>query len=570
MDITPIIVTSFPDKTMKKLGVLLLLVAAHLAVGQTPADTPTSVAPTTTPTSTPTQTPQTTPPTPTPTTTKSTTPTPTTTPTPSTPTPTTTQTTTLTPTTTPTTTETPTSAPTTTQTTSTPTPTPGTTASTTAKPTTTKTTAPTSTNATESPTSVPSVSDTPVPTTTKSSDSSSSGSGHLTTYIGIGGGVVVVILLVGCLVVLLRRRQAADDAVSHAQTSPRDYYSDHSRNTTGASRKYSQTHSTRHSMDLANSRSGPGAHRRTGDGTMNSSVPSFDGNEINQLAGYDIRFDKTMTNFRIAHDEIQVGELIASGGFGVIYRGIFAGEQVAIKKCLPDKVNNHSAMESFMLEIKLMSKLDHPNIVRFVGVAWTTLVQLKMLTEYMPRGNVRMLLQNVNANTITLPWFGSDFNRIRIAANVAEALVYLHSNDPPIIHRDLKSTKLTDFGTSREMSEENTMTAEIGTLAWIAPEIMLGGHYTERADIYSFGVLLNELDLADLPYSNVGDAKGAAISHTRLGVLVAQGKVAPQFSRDCPPWVVQMGQECLRFDPSQRPTAMQLAYRLRRLMADIK
>ncbi|RHZ06387.1 hypothetical protein DYB31_012871, partial [Aphanomyces astaci] len=94
--------------------------------------------------------------------------------------------------------------------------------------------------------------------------------------------------------------------------------------------------------------------------------------------------------------------------------------------------------------------------------------------------------------------------------------------------------------------------------------------YTEKADIYSFGVLLNELDLCDLPYSNVADSRGAGISHTRLGVLVAQGKVSPQFSPQCIPWVLEMGQDCLRFDPSQRPTAMQLAYRLRRAIAGVK
>ncbi|RHY51663.1 hypothetical protein DYB34_008732, partial [Aphanomyces astaci] len=428
-----------------------------------------------------------------------------------------------------------------------------------------------------------------------------------TMYLAIAGGGVFVIGFVICLVALLRRRQATDDeGDNHHHITAQEYYSNQSNNphhqlTGGLTQKYSQggTMSTtpatmRQSIDF----SGPGtargsSHPRSGNNHTQGSRSSNTGGpysmtgEVNELAGYDIRFDKSMSNFRVANDEIVVGELVASGGFGVIYRGQFAGEDIAIKKCLPDKVNNHSAMESFMLEIKLMSKMDHPNIVRFVGVAWTTLVQLKMLTEYMPRGNVRMLLQDVKSNNgLSIPWgYASGRNnraptKLRIAANVAEALVYLHSNDPPIIHRDLKSNnvllsndfeaKLTDFGTSREMSNEHTMTAEIGTLAWIAPEIMLGGHYTEKADIYSFGVLLNELDLCDLPYSNVADSRGAGISHTRLGVLVAQGKVSPQFSPQCIPWVLEMGQDCLRFDPSQRPTAMQLAYRLRRAIAGVK
>ncbi|RHY29512.1 hypothetical protein DYB32_005088 [Aphanomyces invadans] len=434
----------------------------------------------------------------------------------------------------------------------------------------------------------------------------------ITTYIAIAGGSVLAIGLLALLVVVLRRRQAAeeDEENNHRNITPREYYSEQSSNPhhnhTGGSvtsRKHlgsaQDTTSTPSTMPqsvdylgassrVSNPRSGNNAQHSRSSNSHTGGHPlgqySTTG-EVNEIAGYDIRFDKSMSNFRVANDEIIMGDLVASGGFGVIYRGVFAGEEIAIKKCLPDKVNNHAAMESFMLEIKLMSKLDHPNIVRFVGVAWTTLVQLKMLTEYMPRGNVRMLLQDVKKNGRSLPWVVSSAtrdmpSRLRIAANVAEALVYLHLNDPPIIHRDLKSSnvllsedfeaKLTDFGTSRELSDEHTMTAEIGTLAWIAPEIMLGGHYTERADIYSFGVILNELDLCDLPYSNVTDARGAAISHTRLGVLVAQGKVAPQFSPQCPPWVQQMGGECLRFDPTQRPTAMQVAYRLRRAIADAK
>ncbi|KAF0684622.1 Aste57867_23426 [Aphanomyces stellatus] len=431
----------------------------------------------------------------------------------------------------------------------------------------------------------------PPPSTTNSPSSDSNGM-STGTYAAIGGGAVFIVGLVACLIVVLRRRKMDDDAESNHHPSVHSYYDDAaSRNTAGSrkSLRYTQTPTTARQSAENQYYSGPGARRNTGGApnTQGSTGPSTLGSyhgpeagEVNEIAGYDIRFDKSMSNFRVANDEVEVGELIASGGFGIIYRGRFGGEDIAIKKCLPDKVNNHAAMESFMLEIKLMSKLDHPNIVRFVGVAWTTLVQLKMLTEFMPRGNVRMLLQNVKKNSLDLPWIQgpAGISRLRIAANVAEALVYLHSNDPPIIHRDLKSSnvllsnqydaKLTDFGTSREMSDENTMTAEIGTLAWIAPEIMLGGHYTERADIYSFGVLLNELDLCDLPYSNVVDNKGASISHTRLGVLVAQNKVAPQFTGQCPNWIAQMGLECLRFDPLSRPTAMQLAYRMRRVIAD--
>ncbi|KAL3669705.1 hypothetical protein V7S43_005086 [Phytophthora oleae] len=80
-----------------------------------------------------------------------------------------------------------------------------------------------------------------------------------------------------------------------------------------------------------------------------------------------------------------------------------------------------------------------------------------------------------------------------------------------MIHRDLKSknillngaleAKLSDFGISRERLD-HTMTAGVGTSLWMAPEVMLGEKYDEKADIFSFGVVLSELDVYTLPYSH--------------------------------------------------------------------
>ncbi|KDO34965.1 TKL protein kinase [Saprolegnia parasitica CBS 223.65] len=396
-------------------------------------------------------------------------------------------------------------------------------------------------------------------------------SSNVITYAAIGAGVFVV--AVGLVAfVLYRQKKAAELDEARTSMTPAEYYTDRrSQPYTGKSHQTSY----RGSVDTRSSQKSTQRHSTIDVGNSNSrsTGPVVAGGEVNQLEGYDIRFDKSMSNFRVANEEVELFDVLARGGFGVIYHGRFAGEEVAVKKCLPEKVNNHEAMEAFMCEIKLMSKLDHPNIVRFVGVAWTTLLQLKMLTEFQRNGNVRNLLVE-DKERRQIAWFGAGaVTKLRIASDVAEALVYLHTASPPIIHRDLKSSnvllgdaweaKLTDFGTSRELSDENTMTAEIGTLAWIAPEIMLGGHYTERADVYSFGVLLNELDLADLPYSNV--TSDGFISHTRLGVMVAAGKIAPKFSSECPEPIAALGTECLRFEASSRPTAMQIAYRLRQM-----
>ena len=109
--------------------------------------------------------------------------------------------------------------------------------------------------------------------------------------------------------------------------------------------------------------------------------------------------------------------------------------------------------------------------------------------------------------------------RLRMAIDVAEGMAYLHSRDPPIIHRDLKShnlfvqelsdgqfaVKIGDWGSARAMalsrdgggghgrSPSKSMTQGIGTVCWLAPEVIKHGKGSERIDVYSFGIVLWEL-----------------------------------------------------------------------------
>ncbi|KAJ0389153.1 hypothetical protein ATCC90586_011587 [Pythium insidiosum] len=108
--------------------------------------------------------------------------------------------------------------------------------------------------------------------------------------------------------------------------------------------------------------------------------------------------------------------------------------------------------------------------------------------------------------------------KLLLALDVAYALAYIHSLLPsPVVHRDLKSrnvllsategskqrltAKLCDFGVSRAQSSNHSMTTGVGTSRWLAPEVILGGgHYDAACDIYSFGVLLTELDTHEIPF----------------------------------------------------------------------
>jgi serine/threonine-protein kinase TNNI3K len=219
-----------------------------------------------------------------------------------------------------------------------------------------------------------------------------------------------------------------------------------------------------------------------------------------------------------------------------------------------------------------MAPLDHPNIVQLIGVAWDSLADLCLVLELMPNGDLRSLL---NEYQRTGHEHGFDSDKLRIAHNVAHALVYLHSLATPVLHRDLKSknilltkdldAKITDFGVSRKQSDK-TLTAGVGTSLWMAPEVMMGERYNEKADMFSFGMVLYELDSHETPYANArhesSSGGGNQLSDTAILQLVASGKLQVQFSHHCTPELAQLGVSCMSFDPSGRPSAAEAMYRL--------
>ncbi|KAE9018062.1 hypothetical protein PR003_g14596 [Phytophthora rubi] len=279
---------------------------------------------------------------------------------------------------------------------------------------------------------------------------------------------------------------------------------------------------------------------------------------------------------RVPRDKVKVQDLIARGGFGEVYRGTYNREAIAIKVLFPEVRSDLKKVNVFLAEAKLMAGLSHAHIVRFVGVSWDSLNDLCMLTELMQGGDLRSLLKSYDARGHPQ---GFDSDKIRIAYDVAQALMYLHSLSPVVIHRDLKSknvlltndltAKLTDFGVSRER-QENTMTAGVGTLLWMAPEVMMAERYSEVADIFSFGVLLSELDLQTLPYSHarVDAVTGKKMPDAVILQKVATGDVQVTFSSGCLSSVAQLAQECVSLEPSARPSAPMVVYRLQTIMKD--
>ncbi|KAF0696704.1 Aste57867_12558 [Aphanomyces stellatus] len=264
---------------------------------------------------------------------------------------------------------------------------------------------------------------------------------------------------------------------------------------------------------------------------------------------------------RIEVKDVMLDKVLGTGAFADVWLGSYCGEPVAVKQL---HANNATItqLQSFVDEIILMSEFDSPRIVKLIGACWTRPRTLKCVMELMDGGDLRSYLVNHCPDEFTWP------DKFLHIFSIVEGLVYLHSMN--VIHRDMKSrnilldstkgTKLTDFGISKE-DEQQTMTMGVGTLRWMAPEIILEKHYTVAADIYSFGMVLSEFDSHQIPFHDLTNPiTGQLVSELGISNKVAAGELRPTLSNQMPAWLRVIACQCLAQNPDDRPTAVQLIY----------
>ncbi|TMW58368.1 hypothetical protein Poli38472_009927 [Pythium oligandrum] len=284
--------------------------------------------------------------------------------------------------------------------------------------------------------------------------------------------------------------------------------------------------------------------------------------------------DQSLIKYRIPTNEITLQRALAKGGFGIVYLASYQSQDVVVKKILPEKSSDDRHLKAFLDEIKLCSTLNHAKIIKFIGVSWNTLSDIAVIMEYMSGGDLDTLLKKQHTRKAEYPgefdWYASTMlpTKAQLALDVLEGVVYLHSFSSPIIHRDLKAknvllsdtyeAKLSDFGVSKEWRVDTTMTAGIGTMAWIAPEVLRGERYTEKADMYSFGVILTELATCSKPFDGVTNAL--------IVLKVTSGEHRPDMGPDAPEDIRDLGLRCLSYNPMDRPSAMVAHYELKTLL----
>jgi len=294
---------------------------------------------------------------------------------------------------------------------------------------------------------------------------------------------------------------------------------------------------------------------------------------------------KVPEELEVARSDLIFEKLIGSGATAQVWRGTLRGTDVAVKQLsdgfiLPDGSEDETARDNFTREMEVMLKIRHPNLVLFMG-ATTASRPLCVITEFCRGGNLFELLHQHRHIVLSWP------QRLKIAMDIAKAMMFLHTHKPPIIHRDLKSlnvlladplrspydtpqAKVSDFGMSTlkrlQGGGERRMTGWAGTVSWMAPEVLAGmPHYDEKVDVYSFGVCLYELATRTPPFQEYEH-----LNPVSVGMMICNNGVRPNLGLippDMPPQLDFLMKSCWQHQPQLRPDFGQIIAILKRLGA---
>ncbi|XVE78557.1 hypothetical protein DITRI_Ditri13aG0155200 [Diplodiscus trichospermus] len=255
--------------------------------------------------------------------------------------------------------------------------------------------------------------------------------------------------------------------------------------------------------------------------------------------------------------------IIGRGGFGSVYKGTLDGEvMVAVKRL---SVSLLQGRREFRNEVQMLCQLRHPHLISLIGFCHEQNDEMILVYEYMSRGSLSDYL------------FGKTYDplcwkqRLKICIGVARGLHYLHTGAKrAVIHRGIRcstilvndegSSKISDFALSRmgprSMSKplQRMESRIVGTFAYMAPEYALYGELTEKADVFSFGVVLFEVlcgreECADVCL--IDWAAECIREGTTYHIIdpYLQGKIAP----DCFKKYLEIACSCVHVNRNERP-----------------
>ncbi|PHU19066.1 hypothetical protein BC332_10217 [Capsicum chinense] len=279
----------------------------------------------------------------------------------------------------------------------------------------------------------------------------------------------------------------------------------------------------------------------------------------------------TITRERISYsellqptDDLSESNLIGSGSFGSVYKGILkSGTLVAVKVL---NLQLDAAFKSFDTECEVLRSLRHRNLIKVI-TSCSNLDFNALVLEYMPNASLEKYLYSHN-------YFLDTRQRLSIMIDVACALEYLHRGcSSPVIHCDLKPSKvlldedmvahLSDFGISKLLGEDqgDLYTKTLATLGYIEPEYGLEGLVSTKCDVYSYAVMLLETFTRRKPNEFEGDLSlkqwvsyslpDAVMDVTDANLVAATGK-GLQKELDVVASIMKVALDCCAESPARR------------------
>ncbi|KAM9105651.1 mitogen-activated protein kinase kinase kinase 1 [Megaptera novaeangliae] len=257
------------------------------------------------------------------------------------------------------------------------------------------------------------------------------------------------------------------------------------------------------------------------------------------------------------------GQQIGLGAFSSCYQAqdVGTGTLMAVKQVT--YVRNTSSeqeevVEALREEIRMMSHLNHPNIIRMLG-ATCEKSNYNLFIEWMAGGSVAHLLSKYGAFKESVV--------INYTEQLLRGLSYLHENQ--IIHRDVKGANLlidstgqrlriADFGAAARLASKGTGAGEfqgqlLGTIAFMAPEVLRGQQYGRSCDVWSVGCAIIEMACAKPPWNAEKHS-----NHLALIFKIASATTAPSIPSHLSPGLRDVALRCLELQPQDRPPSREL------------
>uniref|UniRef100_A0A6B2KXB9 Protein kinase domain-containing protein n=1 Tax=Arcella intermedia TaxID=1963864 RepID=A0A6B2KXB9_9EUKA len=294
---------------------------------------------------------------------------------------------------------------------------------------------------------------------------------------------------------------------------------------------------------------------------INGGLEGYDGISISNIVP-----EIMVSNYqgpRIDLKNIKLGKELGEGGFARVKEGISAKNEVYAVKIMnfdaSSKKNtsreNDDALSSFRKEVMLQSKLKHPNILSLLAIGVNPHC---MYFELCKLGNLHDYKNNL---LLPLQWKV----KLKIALDIAQAMDYLHSQEPPIAHLDLKSpnvllqtdpqsqfqiiSKVSDFGTALAVRGPIRI-RYVENPTWLAPEIIQGQGYREDVDVYAFGLILWEIITRCELFADEDHAS------TIQDKIISGDR--PRIPKECPVELRNLITACWSSDPNSRPKWKQI------------